>query len=382
MPTLRDKIVVIAFLAVAALPLAAKLAHVRDHKIDGAIAKTPHPELSLDGIRDESYQTAYRAWFENTLRLKGYAIFADNTVLYHVLRDAKTGSTVRIGSDRVLFVDADIGHYNRDTVPFDPVTLDAFVTRVADLQTKLRAQHRAFVPVIIPSKTTIYPDMVPARWTRDLGTPRPSEATYLTMKRALDAHHITYVDARELLVTSSEPRPMLWGATGRHWTVYGACLALQQIAHRFTELTGRTLDYDCRPTLVEVPSIDADYDLMSLLNAWGIPHDRLVPRATHEPAAAGAPLSVMFVGTSFCRQLVLDAEISHRFTKVYLDYYNATLTGPGPDHVDSPVEPHTPAWRDVFLSQDLYVLDLFESYYGATDSFIDHFLDELGSELR
>jgi hypothetical protein len=381
MPTLRDKVVVMAFLAVAALPLAARLTHVPDHAINGAFAKTPHPALSLDGVRDESYQTAYKAWFENRLGLKGYAIYIDNTVLYQVLRDVKTGSSVRIGSDGVLFNDEDIWYYNRDSVPFDSVKLDAFASRIADLQTRLRSQHRAFVPIIIPSKTTIYRDKVPARWTRDLGTPPPSDAMfYLTMKRALDAHHVIYVDARELLLSSSEPRSLLWGPTARHWSAYGACLAFQQVAHRYTDLTGRALDYDCQESLGDVLDSNDDYDLMRLLNAWAVPHDRLVPRVTHDPSAAGDSPAVMFVGTSFCWTLLRDAEASHRFSKVYMDYYNKILVT-APDNVQTLVDPHTPEWRATFLGEDLYVLDLFESYYGGTDTFIDHFLDELSSEL-
>jgi hypothetical protein len=382
MPTLRDKIVVIAFLAVAALPLTARIARIQDHTVNGAIAKAPHPKLSFAGIRDESYQTSYKAWFENTLGLKGYAIYADNTVLYQVLRDAKTGSSVRIGADNVLFMDEDIWYFNRDAVSFDPAKLEVFVTRIADLQSKLRAQHRGFIPLIIPSKTTIYRDKVPARWMRDLGTPPPSDVLlYETMKRVLDAHHVIYVDARELLTTSTEPRPMLWGVTARHWSAYGACLALQQVARRFTELTGRALDYDCHASFGEVQASNDDYDLMRLLNAWGVPHDRLAPRVTHELLAAAEPVSVMFIGTSFCWALLRDAEASRQFSKTYMDYYNQILVT-GPDDAQSPVKPHTPEWRDTFLGEDLYVLDLFESFYGGTDTFIDHFLDEMTSELR
>ncbi|HTR52393.1 MAG TPA: hypothetical protein VMJ10_16885 [Kofleriaceae bacterium] len=382
MPTLRDRIVVVAFLAVMILPFAAKHAHVRDHAIDGVIAKAPHPTLTFDGVRDESFQAAYKAWFENRLGLEGYAIYIDNTLLYHLFDDTKTGSSVRIGSDHVLFMDEDIWYYNRDTAPFDPTRLDAFAARIADLQARLRAEHRAFVPVIIPSKTTIYRDMVPARWTRDLGTPPPSDAMfYRTMKRALDSHHVTYVDARELLVTSSQPRAMLWGPTARHWSAYGACLALQQIASRFTELTGRRLEYDCHASLGEGSSYDDDYDLLRLLNAWGVAHDRFVPRVTHEPPTMTDAVSVMFVGTSFCWALLRDAELSRRFRSARLDYYNTTLFT-GPDHAPTPVQPRTPEWRDAFVGEDLYVLDLFESYYAVPESFLDHFLDELGSELH
>ena len=382
MPALSDKIVVVAFFAVAALPRAATLAHVHDHGVHGALARPDHPKLTFDGIRDESYQSSYKAWFEAALRLKGYAINIDNTLLFHVLHDAKPGGPVSIGSDNMLFSGEDISYYNRDTLPFDPVKLDRFATRLAAVQSKLGVERRGFIPVIVPSKTSIYRDLVSARWTRDLGEPRPSDTMfYATMKRALDAHHVTYVDARELLTTSSAPRELLWGRVARHWSSYGACLVLQQVARRFTELTGRALDYDCHVSFGAVPAGHDDFDLMQLLNAYGVPYEQRVPVVSHELPAARDPLSVMFVGTSFCRRWYFDAQASLQFSRVAMDYYNATLVT-APWDVEGPIQPHTPAWRDAFLGNDLYVLDLLETYYAVADVFIDQFLDELTSELR
>jgi hypothetical protein len=381
MPGLRDKIVVIAFLVTSALPFVARRAHVRDHEVNGALEKPHYPELSFATLKSETFQDGYKAWFESRLALKGYSIYIDNSVLYHALGDTKTGSTVRIGRDGVLFLDEDIWYFNRDTVPFVPAQLDAFATRIEMLQTKLRARHRAFVPVIIPSKTTIYRDKVPSRWTRALGDPPPSDdMLYRTMKRALDAHHIAYVDAREMFTTSTQPRALLWGTTGRHWTAYGACLALQEVGRRFAELTGKSFDYDCPLDLGAITAGNDDLDLLNLLNAWGVPSSRQSPGVRHAAPPPGEGPSVLFIGTSFCWALLRDAEASHRFASEAMDYYNKVLVV-GPDNAQTPVVPHSAAWKDHFLGDDLYVLDLFESYYGAPDSFIEHFLDELSAEL-
>src|SRR5206468_1742126 len=147
--------------------------------------------------------------------------------------------------------------------------------------------------------------------------------------------------------------------TGRHWSEYGACLALQEVTRRYARSTGRRLDHDC--ILVRKPGVDddGDYDLSRLVNAWWVTRPREVPHVLHQlpPEPADRP-KVMFIGTSFCWTLLADGDRSGQFAvPQHLDFYDQTLTE-WPSASSSKVEPHTPAWRDVFLHQDLYVLDL------------------------
>ncbi len=37
----------------------------------------------------------------------------------------------------------------------------------------------------------------------------------------------------------------------------------------------------------------------------------------------------------------------------------------------------TPEWADATLGNDIYVLDLFEGYLGATGAYVDLFLDDI-----
>ncbi|HUJ61426.1 MAG TPA: hypothetical protein VLX92_23135 [Kofleriaceae bacterium] len=382
MARLYDKLAVCLFVALAAAPVAARLARVRDHALNGAFTPVALPTPSAASVRDESFQQGFKAWFEATLGLRGYAVVADNTLLYHAFHDTKSGSPVRLGRDGVLFIDEDLNYFNRDTLLFDPAKLEALATRIAAIQRALAARHRAFIPLIIPSKTTVYRDAVAARWSRDLGEPRVSDLRlYLEMKRALDAHHVVYVDGRELLAGLHAPRDELWGKSARHWSEYSACRALEQVAARYRELTGVALDYDC--TALTVPGIASheDYDLLRLLNTLWVPHEHLVTTATHSTPPPDAPKpSVMFVGTSFCWSLLHDARHSRRFGRSRMAYYDRTLIHDREDD-QTPIEPHTAEWRAEFLDIDIYVLDLFETYLAPGDSYVDHFTAELGTEL-
>jgi hypothetical protein len=376
MARLYDKIVIAAFLAVACAPIAAKLAHVHDHRVLGALPPARHLKLTFASFRRGQFQPSYTSWFEQTLGLKGTSIYIDNTVLFHAVGDTKPGSTVQIGDHGVLYLYEDLAYYNAQPADIDHEAMERYAAHVATLQQRFAAQHRALIPLIIPAKTTIYRDEVSARWTRDPGAPRVGdEQVYGAMRRALDAHHVRYVDARQLFETSTAPREELWATTGRHWTQYGACLALHQVAALSTELTGRPLAISCE--LRRVPGTDdaGDYDLSRLLNAWWVPRPADTFETEPQPAPAGPRPSMMLIGTSFCWAMVDDAKRSQQ-VDVSLAYYDSTLyTGPNLAPSDLRATPN--AWRDAMLGKDIYVLDLFESYIGARNANINQAPDEL-----
>jgi hypothetical protein len=376
-----DKLIVCAYLAAATAPLAAMALGVRDHEINGALEPTPRPDLTLDAVRTESFQGPFAAWFESHLGLRGYSIFVDNTILFHALRDTKPYSYVKLGLHNVLFLYEDLSYYNLYNNFYDPQHLAAYADKIAALQHEMSKQGRAFVPVIIPSKTTVYRDEIPAKWARDLGKPRPSDVElYGAMKHALEERHIAFVDARALLTTSTEPRDVLWAPTARHWSDYSGCLAMQQVAIRYRELTGKPLDYDCELVRARGRPGDSDYDLMRLANTWYVPHEHWVAKAHHTPPPPGDRPSLICIGTSFCWGLVLDAADSNRFSAVRIDYYNRTLTSM-PGFESSDVHPHSEQWRAVFLTQDVYVFDLLETYLTNGNTFLEDAVDELSAEM-
>jgi hypothetical protein len=384
--TAFTRIMVGLYLAIAALPLAVMALELPDHEIFGALPPAELPEPSVDEFRSEGYQKAYTAWFESRLGGKGYSIATDNTILYRLFRDTKPGSAVGLGRRGVLFKDEDLAYYNKDGDDLPPqAKVDALADKIGALQALLAAHHRALVPLIIPSKTTLYRRDVPPLWTRDLGQPRPSDLkVYDAMKRALDARHIRYVDARALFTAPGVVPEQVWGRQGRHWTTYGACLAMRDVMRDYAALAGLAAPaYDCLPAREWRPTAHDHFDLWNLLNLWRPPRiNQLVPLVQHAaPPPASATPSVMFVGTSFCWNIMYDATASQRFGEMHMDYYNRTLVAwPADIHTD--VRPYTKEWRDVFLGKDLYVLDLLEVFLLAPDTYVDEFLAEVGGQLE
>ena len=90
------------------------------------------------------------------------------------------------------------------------------------------------------------------------------------MKRALDRAGVAYVDARALFTRPGEPRDRLWAPQARHWSDYGACVALREIMRLYVTLTGTPFAFDCTPQQISGWRWHPDYDLKNLTNAWGI----------------------------------------------------------------------------------------------------------------
>lgn len=387
---LRDRLLVVAYVVLAALPVFAMLTGWQGRVLWGALPPTPRPVLAYDDVLTEKYQHALVAWFESNFGLKGTLIALDNMLLFRVFAETKFGSPVRVGKDGVLFVDDDINHHSRHgaQVP-PPAYFERVAQRVAAAQRTLSGRRTALVPVIIPSKTSIWPEKVSAAWDIHRGRAPESEAVYREMKAALVRHGVQFVDAREMMeraiASGAHAREDLFGRDARHWSDWAACLAFREVTERYAGLSGRPRPaHECELTHRRGNRrVDPSYDLWRLLNALSVPPQRyivpIVKHATPNWPLAEAP-SVLFVGTSFCWEMVHDVHRSQLFGKVWLNYYNQSVHPRFDELPAFPTTPMTDAWREVMLGRDLIVLDLFEGY-ATPGSYVDLFLDQLEPEL-
>ncbi len=379
-----DGAVLCAYLALATMPGIAMLSGIRGQVLHGVLPPTPRPELEFARVLTEEYQLEFGAWVESNLGIKGTSIATDNTILYHAFGETKPGAPVRIGEDGVLFLDQDLDYFNRYEFIPKPAFIRATAARIAKAQRLLAKRGKALVPIIVPGKATVWRDKVPAVWKLPLGEPRPTDTlVYEQLVGALDHYGARYVDMRETITTSSTARALLFGADARHWSEYAACLAMDDVASLYAELTGKPRpEHASELEMVSaVPGSD-DFDLWRMLNANFVARAApSTPAARHAPPSTLAPRpTILFVGTSFCWSLLREADASGLYGTLHLNYYNSTFeTWPVRGH--KPVEPDTEAWREIVLGKDLYVLDLFEVFLCA-DGYLDLFLRDFVPELE
>jgi hypothetical protein len=369
-----DRIFVCLYLAVAVLPVTAMVLKIKDHSLYGSLAPAPRPAITYKGVRRETYQKAITTWFEQSLGLRAWAVWTDNTLLYRLFGETRFGSRVMLGKDGVMFERDDIEYFNKSSaqLPKQP-DIDRFADDIAALQRRLRAQHKALVPVFVPSKTTFYRDAVPALWTRALGDPRPSTtAVYQALKQALDQRGVTYADGIALLTSSSEPRDLLWGKQARHFSNYAGCLCVRAELAAYAQLIGAApIDYPCQPRIHKATYDHNDLDLYRLVNAWGLRHDRRARDVFHEPRPEQLPPNApraIWISSSFGWVTMGDAELSKRFADLHIDYYNRSVHHAGAGDWFE-VHPGDDNWNRIFLNEDLYVLELNETYVTPPDFF-------------
>lgn len=384
MTTRGDRMMVLVYALLVALPVAARALHLPDRKLVGVVPPLPAVKLTRGHVLSGEYQAAWAEAFERRLGLRGAAITADNTILYHAFRETKRGSTAVVGKDGVLLPEDDLHYYAWQRGDDPPLgrDLDALAAKISRAQARMRAQGRAFVPIIVPAKTSVWRDEIPDSWKRGDTPPESDRVVYGALREALDRRGVLYVDARSKLTRSTEPREWLWGREARHWSFYGACLVMQDVVAAYAELTGRPLlPHPCQ--LEHLPNGDPrhpDNDLRELMNvAFLKPAQATLPAVVFQPPPPGERPSLLVVSTSFGWTLVSDAESSRVFGDLVIDYYDRRLVK-WPRLVEHPAIPHTPEWNEAVLGRDVYVLDLLESFVGAPDSFASRFLDAFLAE--
>ncbi|NOU32693.1 MAG: hypothetical protein HOO96_32715 [Polyangiaceae bacterium] len=361
----RDVLAVLVYVLLVCVPALGLAGVVPDLRLDGSIAVHERPKLARASWEDESFQPLFAARFESRLGLRGTFALADNTVLYHAFHETKLGAPVKLGGDGVLLNDEDTLFFNRTDLP-SAEAFDAFAGRIAHLQARLQKRGAALVPVIIPSKTTIYSDRVEPKWRKPVPSPRPSDVAYANLVRGLRDHGVAFVDARALLTARPEPRAYLYARGARHWSYLASCLATQRIFETYGALTGRVApsyacDYVAR---ADAPLLHEDYDLLRLMNVWGArPDVDRDPVVFLEPGPAQVvePVDVLVVGTSFCWNFLKDSQRAGAFGRTHFFYYNRRLFD-WPSSAEQTLVPGSPAWRNAALGKQLYILDLFESY--------------------
>jgi hypothetical protein len=199
-----------------------------------------------------------------------------------------------------------------------------------------------------------------------------------------NAYGVAYVDGIALLQARPEPRDLLWGAGARHFSAYAACLCTREVTRRFAELTGRpAFDYPCQVELQKADRRQRDLDLFVLLNTWRVRHDLTQRVSRHDPLPADRPAdapSALWIASSFGWITMDDAAGSRRFGQLHLDYYNSSVHPQG-SYSQFNAAQHDATWRSVFLTRDIYVLELFETglwpgYFG--EAAVDAISAELG----
>jgi hypothetical protein len=219
-----NALLVVLFLAVISLPLAANLA---GH--DGAdpaaenreLAAFPHVDGSWPSIA--SFPTGLGNWFDDHFGFRSSLVRWYGESRLFALGVSPSAAVVK-GRDGWFFYADDEGmvDYAAET-PLTPQEVANWRAAIVGARDWLRARGIAYVFTIAPDKHAIYPEEVPASIRRIGATSRMHQVIADLMEAG-----VAVVDVRPALA-DAKPRERLYQKTDTHWNDRGALIAYQQI---------------------------------------------------------------------------------------------------------------------------------------------------------
>lgn len=359
------------YVVVAMAALAFPVANIgqrllREPPLAGAQEEPALPRPTWASIRSGHFQDRLEAWFNFHLGLRPGLVRLDSTLSWYAFHQTSAVSRAIRGRGDALFIDEDVAFLNRER----PVPSAAYASRLgalARLQRTLAARGQALVPVIIPSKTSLHPDEVPASLRASRADPRPSDESYHALRTALDAAGVRYADGRAALERLRAEGMRAFPLTGRHLSRPGACRVAGEIASVAADLLRAPI---APPDCTAVGEVPADFqaeefDLRRLANLFEYPpHTRSVRVASTPevpPAArAPAPGPVLFVCSSFCYKLQEAWQRAALGSATRYWYYHSQLYRSDGRPVAGKVAPGDAEWRENVDGSRILVVDLPE----------------------
>lgn len=378
MNTLIKRLLLLLVLATVLVPaLQARFHFVEEPGLNGAFITTPHPELTWEGLKTNSFQPALEKYIEERLGFRTFLIKARNQLsfwLFHVARS----SDIVVGEHGVLFQPGPIQSYlGKDLLTEDEVRFR--VRRLRVVQRDLRQRGVHLLLVLAPNKARFEPEDLPGYLQ-----PAPGTVTnYDLFARALRADSVSWLDMVPVFAQWKTQKPYpLFPRGGTHWSGYGATLAADTILRQLEQLgqlrfpTVRTAG---PPVIVHSSDslrgndndINAPLNLLLQRETTPLAYRRLKFEA---PGPGQVRPPALFVGDSFTWGLMLFSPYMQRQfaddTRFW--YYNNAVYLPDSVYHDTGEKPGGPDFRQQVESRRFVVLlltehNLIENEFGFTE---------------
>jgi hypothetical protein len=301
----------VGFVVLLALPLLqAVVPFVSERPLFGAEKKPTRIKLSLQTWRDGTFAQAVEGWISKMIGFRPTFVrlanqiqvaFGSNAAMYGNER-------IRVCKDGWLFANGYVSSYAAPSQDLSDGQIAEFVIALEDLQDRLRAQGKAMVFVISPSKAETYAEFLP-----DNVVEQRKKFTGVSdldrLRKHLSESDVVFFDSPAYFQArrESEPHVRLYAKTGIHWTYQAAFDVWREILQLVNH------EYDTHWPIPEQVDVEydtprgTDDDIARLLNLFFLPgeQERLpypVVRSNALPVEARP--RILFAGTSFSRTLV------------------------------------------------------------------------------
>ncbi len=217
-------LLVICFLLVIALPLAANLT---GHDGADAVAENRElaafPQLDATWSSISTFGNGFERWFEDHFGFRSWLVRWYGESRLFGLGVSPSAAVVKGGHGWFFYADDEAMTDYANERPLPPSEVANWRAAVVGARDWLRARGVAYVFVIAPDKHVIYPEEVPASIHR-VGDVSRMDQLFTALRDA----GIAVVDARPAL-DAAKTRERVYQQTDTHWNDLGAFVGYQQI---------------------------------------------------------------------------------------------------------------------------------------------------------
>ncbi len=222
-----DTLLVIVFLLIVALPLAANLTGHDGGDEEAENRKlAPKPVFHASWAAIAAYPAGWDSWFQDHFGFRSTLVRWSGELHYFVLNVSPSSAVVKGRNGWLNYADDGGVQDYANSAPLTDPELAMWTNTLERAREWLAARHVAFVFTVAPGKSTIYPEGMPGSIRR--------LATISRMDQVLEAvrarTHVATVDLVPALASARERAPNpIYFLTDTHWNDRGAVVAYRQI---------------------------------------------------------------------------------------------------------------------------------------------------------
>lgn len=222
------------------LPLIqAKLNILPAHPLDGAIINESKPALSLEALKNGTYQPSYTKFIEDSMPLKAWYVRINNQIDYSLFGVLHAKYCV-VGKDGFLFESSYIKSYTGGDY-IGQKAVNEMIDRLKWLNSEFVKRNIHFIIVFAPSKARFMPDKITDDFLKD-GIKR---SNYEDFEEILSKKEtgIPFIDFNKYFCQlKSTSRYPLYPKGGTHWSIYSALsIAADSMIRYMENLSGRKI---------------------------------------------------------------------------------------------------------------------------------------------
>jgi hypothetical protein len=187
----------------------------------GAFVKPEKPKPSLAAVASADFQKQTEEYEKYNFGFRGFLIKFKNSINYLMYKELSTDDQLE-GEDGYIFKRGSIRRNVTGELYNGKTKNDSTIFKINFLKERIEKRGGHLLVVIAPSKESIYPEKLPARYKNIV----KEHSDFNDLAEGFHKNNIPFIDFTAYFrqVHKTSPYP-LFTKTGYHWSVYGASLA-------------------------------------------------------------------------------------------------------------------------------------------------------------